>query len=30
MFSVSKVRKCLARWQSKDLFLPCFQESVDQ
>jgi hypothetical protein len=29
MFSVFEVRKCLAKWQSKDLFLPCFQGLVD-
>jgi hypothetical protein len=24
-----EVKQCLARWQSKDLFLPCFQRSID-
>jgi hypothetical protein len=30
MFSVFEVRDCLGKWQSKDLFLPCFQGSIDQ
>jgi hypothetical protein len=29
VYSVFEVRRCLARWQSKDLFLPCFQGSED-
>jgi hypothetical protein len=29
MFSVFEVRECLTRWQSKDLFLPSFQGSID-
>jgi hypothetical protein len=29
VFNVFEVKECLARWQSKDLFLPYFQGLVD-